>query len=874
MPALDCPPLEQLSDYVVGRLPGGTFDAVAVHLEICPGCASSVEAIESRAGAMLACVASAPPDSPWLHERQLQQVLARAETLGRELSSDTALPSPSATSLISLPARLGPYELLEKAGQGGMGVVYKARHTLLDRVDAVKVLPAERMQDGEAVKRFLREMKVVGQLDHPNLVQARYADQYDRVWVLVMDWVDGETLSQRTQRLGRLPAAEACSLIIQAAKGLQHAHDKGVVHRDVKPGNLMLTSQGQLKVLDLGLARLCGDFGLIGDATGSGMILGTADYIAPEQVDSARLADHRADVYALGCTLHCLLAGQPPFARHSTLEKLLAHQKEQPDSLASLCPGLPRGLARVVERMMAKEPEHRYQSMREVIAALEPFTHAVAAEPKSEDTARIRAEILEALQKEEAAPTPLPAKGKMGGGRKVLAAVALLALLGMVVLGVVLLKWKTSTGVVEVRLMEPDAEVFIDGKQLTLESPTLGRIELSTDEKDHVLVVKRGEETLRTETFSVEKGGKKVLEVKWPKRVVAEKVGLDRLDPAAIPPAKRYPWLPRETVAVFGELTPEEKPTGVMSMAAFSPDGMRLVTASNQANPPIVLWDVLTGRELKRWKLRDGVGPSFLVYSPDGKSILAGGWHDHSRIWSVDSGAELYRVNAKAQDLSEVVFHAAYMPNNRIVTVHRDNHDQPCTLRIWNVGSNDPPKDFKGHKHYVSQVAVSPDGQFLLSGGRGRDPSLRLWNVAAGKEVWTFLEKGRNADIYAVAFAPKVKDDQTKGDRFLAASAGNSTAPPRLWDVEANGTVKERFALDGVGESVNCMAVVFTPDGKQLVGGTDDGRILFWDCASGKKVREIVSRGKISALSFAPDGRHLATATHIGVACILRLSAP
>src|SRR5205809_2449887 len=211
MPALDCPPLEQLSDYVVGRLPNGTLDAIAIHLELCPSCDSSVQGIESRAGALLACVGTAPPDSPWMHERQLQHVLERADTLGRELSSDTAIPSRPSTSMTSLPARLGPYELLEKAGEGGMGVVYKARHTLLDRIDAVKVLPAERMQDGEAVRRFMREMKVVGQLDHPNLVQARYADQFDKVWVLVMDWVEGENLSQRTQRLGRLSPAEACS---------------------------------------------------------------------------------------------------------------------------------------------------------------------------------------------------------------------------------------------------------------------------------------------------------------------------------------------------------------------------------------------------------------------------------------------------------------------------------------------------------------------------------------------------------------------------------------------------------------------------------------------------------------------------------------
>ncbi len=526
-----CPAADQLSAYVIGKLPPDLFESVASHVERCPACEASLHILEQLSDPLLANLRHDEPANPWLGEPQLQAALAQAQSLAGRPQAAAAAPSLG---------RLGSYELIEKAGQGGMGVVYKARHTLLDRIDAVKVLTAQRTSDPESVKRFLREMRAVGQLSHPNLIQARHAEQADGTWLLATEWLDGETLTQRVQRLGPLSFAESCELISQAAEGLQHAHDRGVIHRDVKPSNLMRVSSGQLKVLDLGLARLRGEFAMPGDATGSGMILGTADYIAPEQVGEARTADHRADIYSLGCTLYYLLSGQPPFPHLSTLEKLLAHQQQEPERLERLRRDLPAGLAEVVARMMTRDPAQRYQSMTEVIAVLRPFTNATLVRQETgDDTAMVRRQVLAEMRSEEPSRTallPQPAHSR----RLLWAALLLFA---FVAAAGVVFKLQGKNGSVVVEVMEPDVEVLVDGGKITVGSKKAGPIVLEAGE--HEVIVKRGDETLFTQSFRLEKGGLKIIEASWKPKLAdpfaATSGGvLDKLDPAKIPKKERF----------------------------------------------------------------------------------------------------------------------------------------------------------------------------------------------------------------------------------------------------------------------------------------------------------------------------------------------
>src|SRR5438105_7119643 len=243
------------------------------------------------------------------------------------------------------------YQLLEELGGGGMGKVYKAFHTKLKRTVALKVIRAHLVDDAAAVVRFDREMEIVARLDHPNIVRALDAGEIDGTRFLVMELLQGRNAFQVVED-GPLDLGLACDIARQVADGLQHVHDQGLVHRDIKPSNLLLTVSGQVKVLDLGIARWKMPPAGGQPLTPNQQVLGTFDYLAPEQIDNPGAVDGRADIYSLGCTLYHLLAGKAPFAGLAPLRKLLAHHAEEPTSLSVIRPELPNNLVKVVNKMM------------------------------------------------------------------------------------------------------------------------------------------------------------------------------------------------------------------------------------------------------------------------------------------------------------------------------------------------------------------------------------------------------------------------------------------------------------------------------------------------------------------------------------------
>jgi serine/threonine protein kinase len=265
---------------------------------------------------------------------------------------------------------LGRYQLLDKLGQGGMGAVYLANDTKLDRRVAIKVLPTECVHDPDAVARFQREAKALAELAHPGIVQAFDSEQDNGRHFLVMEYVQGQSLADVLKAKGRVSPLQAADYVRQAALALHHAHQKGLIHRDIKPSNLLLTPDGHIKILDLGLARFLQD--QIGDPsrTREGTALGTPDYMPPEQFGNARAADARSDIYALGCTLYHLLTGRVPFPGTSLTAKCRSHEEKEPPPVEELCPDAPAGLALVVQRMMAKHPGHRFQTAGELAEAL------------------------------------------------------------------------------------------------------------------------------------------------------------------------------------------------------------------------------------------------------------------------------------------------------------------------------------------------------------------------------------------------------------------------------------------------------------------------------------------------------------------------
>ena len=280
--------------------------------------------------------------------------------------------------------RLGDYELLEELGRGGMGVVYKARQVYLNQTVALKILPHRYLDDPQALSRFRREMQSIGGLDHPNIVRAFNAGEAGGVQFLVMEFVNGINLQQFVG-MGRPPggplgAGAACEIIRQAALGLQHAHEHQLVHRDIKPANLMLCRSGQVKLLDLGLAKFHAerrdDAPQQGGLTQPGVTMGTIDYMAPEQWENSAAADIRADIYSLGCTLFFLLTGKTPYANpayDTSRKKLMAHVVAPIPPLVEACQDCPQDLEEVYETMLAKDPRERYATPAEVAEAIAEF---------------------------------------------------------------------------------------------------------------------------------------------------------------------------------------------------------------------------------------------------------------------------------------------------------------------------------------------------------------------------------------------------------------------------------------------------------------------------------------------------------------------
>ena len=268
---------------------------------------------------------------------------------------------------------VGRYQVQQQLGAGGMGAVYRAVDTTLNRVVAIKVLPPRALPHPAAVSRFRREAQALARLSDPHIVQVYDAGEDRGRHFLVMEYVDGGDLAQLLKTQGRVPPGQAAAYARQVALALQHAHDRGLVHRDVKPSNILLGRDGRVKLSDLGLARFLQDQIADPGLTAEGSGMGTPDYMPPEQFRDAHTSDSRADVYGLGCTLYHLLTGRVPFPGSSLSEKRRAHQSEEPSPLEEGCPEAPAGLAQVVGRTMAKRPEDRFQTAGEVAGALAPY---------------------------------------------------------------------------------------------------------------------------------------------------------------------------------------------------------------------------------------------------------------------------------------------------------------------------------------------------------------------------------------------------------------------------------------------------------------------------------------------------------------------
>ncbi len=397
---------QTLSDYGLGRLDAASAATVNAHLEGCAACRRRRSEMTS--------------DSVLGKFRDGQPAAGSPVGPGRPgpTQSFDGLDVRAAEALPPGLAGHPDYEVLSELGRGGMGVVYLAKNTLMGRMEVLKVIGRNLTERSGVLDRFLREIRSVARLRHPNIVAAYHAFRIEAGLVFAMEHVDGFDLSKMVKNRGPLPVAHACLFAHQAALGLQHAHEEGMVHRDIKPGNLMVTRRGKkavVKILDFGLAKATSEGTLDAGLTHEGQMLGTPDFIAPEQIVDAQKADIRADIYSLGCTLYYLLSGGPPFRGVSLYDLFQAHHSIDAKLLNFIRNEVPTDLAALVAKMMAKDPDRRFRTPGDVADALAPFTKkgGVTLKPKAEVSQEMRVSRVAprpetTLASEAPAATPVP----------------------------------------------------------------------------------------------------------------------------------------------------------------------------------------------------------------------------------------------------------------------------------------------------------------------------------------------------------------------------------------------------------------------------------------------------------------------------------
>jgi DNA-binding beta-propeller fold protein YncE/tRNA A-37 threonylcarbamoyl transferase component Bud32 len=691
------------------------------------------------------------------------------------------------------------YEVLEELGRGGMGVVYKARQTRLNRLVALKMILSGTHAGHEDRLRFLAEAEAVAAIKHPGVVEVYEFGTHDDRPYYALEFCEGGTLADKLAGTP-LQGREAAQTVAELARAVQAAHDRGIVHRDLKPDNVLIGAGGQLKVTDFGLARRVeAGSGL----TQTGAILGTPSYMAPEQAEGKKDVGPAADVYALGAVLYECLSGRPPFKAATPLDTVRQVIADEPVPPRQLSPNAPPDLETICLKCLSKAPERRYKSAGELADDLGRYLDGVPilARPVG------RFERLWSWCRREPVTASL------------VAAVALLLLVGTAT------AWGLAVWAFgemgradgEAALKEGEARAARNAVKLARANEELA-LRREAEARFEALRARHARHAIQIDLALTA----------W------RRGDLDRCRDVLndMAPEDRDTWEAGHVRSLgLKRVVPERIFVGhadSVCAVAFSPDGKRIVSGSWDRT--LKVWDAATGKEMLALKGHAGAVRG-VAFSPHGERIVSGSADKTLKVWDAATGIEVRTLKGHTGD----IYGVAFSPKGRyIVTASADR-----TLTVWDTGRGYEALALPGHAASVHSVAFSPDHRGIVSGSA--DGTLKVWDAITRKEKLTL--KGHTDIVWGVAFSPD-------GKRIVSGSVDKTL---RVWDAT---TGRKELVLKRHTDVVR--GVAFSPDGKRVVSGSRDKTLKVWDATTGKEERTLKGHtSEVTGVAFSPDGERI-----------------